>query len=68
MDFSLNETQLMLADSIEKFIARDYDFETRQKHAGSDSGYSSDVWQMFAELGWTIGSLSLNGIPDSLFR
>ena len=53
MDLSLNEVQLMLADSIEKFIANDYDFEARQKHSGSELGYSNDVWQTFAELGWT---------------
>jgi alkylation response protein AidB-like acyl-CoA dehydrogenase len=53
MDFELNEIQMMLADSIEKFIVNDYDFETRQKYAGSELGYSKDVWQTFAELGWT---------------
>ncbi len=53
MDFSLDEVQSMLADSIDKFIANDYDFETRQQYAGSDHGYSSDVWQTFVELGWT---------------
>jgi len=53
MDLSLNEVQLMLADSIEKFIANDYDFETRQKYSGSELGYSKDVWNTFAELGWT---------------
>ena len=53
MDFSLNEIQTMLADSIEKFIENDYDFESRQKYSGSDAGYSTDVWQTFAELGWT---------------
>ncbi len=53
MDFSLNEVQQMLADSIDKFIANDYDFDTRQKYAGSDKGFSPEVWQTFAELGWT---------------
>ncbi len=53
MDFSFNEIQAMLDDSIEKFIANDYDFETRQKYAASDKGYSPEVWQTFAELGWT---------------
>ncbi len=53
MDFSLNEIQTMLADSIEKFIENDYDFESRQKYSGSDAGYSAEVWQTFAELGWT---------------
>ena len=53
MDLSLNEVQLMLADSIEKFVTNDYDFDTRQKHSGSALGYSDEVWQTFAELGWT---------------
>lgn len=53
MDFSLNDVQLMLRDSIEKFLANDYDFETRQAYAGSELGYSAEVWQTFAELGWT---------------
>ena len=53
MDFSFNEIQAMLDDSVEKFIANDYDFETRQKFAASDKGYSPEVWQTFAELGWT---------------
>ena len=53
MDLELNEIQAMLADSIEKFIVNDYDFETRQKYASNEPGYSKDVWQTFAELGWT---------------
>ena len=53
MDFELNEIQAMLADSIEKFIVNDYDFETRQKNASSEPGYSKEVWQIFADLGWT---------------
>ncbi len=53
MNFSLNEEQIMLQDSIEKFIDNDYDFETRQEIAASDTGFSPDVWRIFAELGWT---------------
>jgi len=53
MNFSLNEVQSMLADSIEKFIANDYDFETRQEHAASKLGYSRETWRTFADLGWT---------------
>jgi alkylation response protein AidB-like acyl-CoA dehydrogenase len=52
MDFSLNEVQMMLADSIEKFIENDYDFDSRQLYAASDIGYSKEIWQTFAELGW----------------
>ncbi|MGB5511561.1 MAG: acyl-CoA dehydrogenase [Woeseiaceae bacterium] len=53
MDFSLNEVQEMLADSIDKFIDNEYDFDARQAYAASESGYSADVWAKFAELGWT---------------
>ncbi len=53
MNFSLNEVQTMLADSIDKFITNDYDFETRQGHAASEIGYSKETWRMFAEFGWT---------------
>ena len=53
MDFSLSEVQMMLNDSVEKFISNDYDFESRQKYASSVLGYSEKVWQTFAELGWT---------------
>jgi len=53
MDFSLTEEQTMLADSIARFIDADYDFDSRQKIAGSGIGYSQDMWNTFVELGWT---------------
>ncbi len=53
MEFSYTDVQSMLQESIEKFIANDYDFERRQQYAGSDLGHSPEVWSMFAELGWT---------------
>ncbi len=53
MDFSLSEIQAMLADSVDKFINNEYDFDTRQAYAESDKGFSDDVWTTFAELGWT---------------
>ena len=53
MDFSFDDIQTMLADSIGKFIDNDYDFETRQANAGSKTGYDPAVWRTFAELGWT---------------
>lgn len=53
MEFSFTDVQSMLQESIEKFIANDYDFERRQEYAASDLGYSPEVWTMFAELGWT---------------
>jgi len=53
MDFSLTEEQTMLADSVSRFIANDYDFESRMKIAESDDNFSAEKWQTFAELGWT---------------
>lgn len=53
MDFSVTEEQSMLADSVAKFMANDYDFESRQKIAESATGYSLELWQTYAELGWT---------------
>lgn len=53
MDFSLTEEQVMLADSIVRFIDTDYDFEVRQKNAATERGFSDEMWRTFAELGWT---------------
>ena len=53
MDFSISEEQSMLADSVSKFIDNDYDFERRQQITESDGGYSPELWQTYAELGWT---------------
>jgi len=53
MDFSISEEQSMLADSVSKFMDNDYDFERRQNIAESDDGFSKELWQTYAELGWT---------------
>ncbi|MAJ56083.1 MAG: pimeloyl-CoA dehydrogenase small subunit, partial [Gammaproteobacteria bacterium TMED107] len=52
MDFSYTEVQQMLQDSVQKFVLKSYDFDTRNKIIGSEAGYSADNWQLFAELGW----------------
>ena len=53
MDFSLSDEQAMLADSIRRFIDSDYPFETRQKIAAHERGFSDEMWRTFADLGWT---------------
>ena len=53
MNFSISEEQSMLEESVARFIDNDYDFETRQKYAESEAGFSSELWQTYAELGWT---------------
>lgn len=52
MDLSYTEEQVMLRDSITKFIEDNYDISQRKKLAESDEGFSRDNWKQFAELGW----------------
>lgn len=52
MDFSYSDVQQMLQDSVQKFVSKSYDFDTRTKIVASEEGYSKENWQLFAELGW----------------
>jgi alkylation response protein AidB-like acyl-CoA dehydrogenase len=52
MDFSLNDEQKMLQDSVARFISGDYGYEQRQKNRHKEPGYSPAHWATFAELGW----------------
>lgn len=42
----------MLQESVQKFVQKSYDFDTRNKILASAKGYSEDNWKLFAELGW----------------
>jgi len=52
MNFDFSEEQVMLRDSVARFIQDDYSFDARRKIAASDTGMSTEHWQTFAELGW----------------
>jgi len=52
MDFSLSDEQVLLRDSVQRFIQNDYGFDIRQKILDSEEGFSRQVWQSFADLGW----------------
>ena len=52
MDFSLNEEQTLLRDSVAKYLANDYAFEQRRAVSDLEHGFSPDHWANFAELGW----------------
>ena len=52
MNFDFTEEQIMLRDSVERYMREDYDFESRRAIADSDLGMSNENWQTFAELGW----------------
>jgi alkylation response protein AidB-like acyl-CoA dehydrogenase len=56
MNFEHSEERRMLADTLNRYIAEQYPFETRDRIAKSELGYSQEQWQQFAELG-AIGAL-----------
>lgn len=56
MNFDYNEEQQLLADSVRRFLQKDYEFEARKKIVAA--GHSEKVWGAFAEMG-------LTGIPFS---
>ena len=58
MNFDYNEEQQLLADSVKRFIGKDYDFESRKKLVNSANGYSDSVWATLAQMG-------LLGLPVS---
>ena len=54
MNFSLNEEQQMLADTVARFVQTAYDFETRRKRlaaAPKGNGYSEALWSQLADMG-----------------
>jgi alkylation response protein AidB-like acyl-CoA dehydrogenase len=58
MNFDYNEEQQLLADSVRRYLAKDYDFEKRKKIVASREGWSAEVWSQLAEMG-------LMGLPIS---
>src|SRR5256885_2150076 len=51
MNFDYNEEQQLLADSVRRFLAKDYGFEARRQIVASREGCSASVWETFAGLG-----------------
>ncbi len=51
MNFDYNEEQQLLADSVRRFLQKDYDFEARRKILAAPEGCSERVWSTFAEMG-----------------
>ncbi len=58
MNFDYNEEQQLLADSVRRFLQKDYDFEARKKIVASPEGWSPQAWRTLAEMG-------LTGLPFS---
>jgi len=53
MNFDYNEEQQLLADSVRRFLQKDYDFEARKKIVASKEGWSPRAWSTLAEMGLT---------------
>jgi alkylation response protein AidB-like acyl-CoA dehydrogenase len=51
MNFDYNEEQQLLADSVRRFLGKDYDFESRKKIVHSAEGWSPKIWATLAEMG-----------------
>ncbi|HKU46282.1 MAG TPA: acyl-CoA dehydrogenase [Burkholderiales bacterium] len=51
MNFDYDEQQQLLADSVRRYLQKDYDFEKRK--ASVDKGCNDRVWSTFAEMGLT---------------
>ena len=51
MNFEYSDEQQQLADSVRKYLANDYSFDTRKATVHSASGCSDAVWATLAEMG-----------------
>src|SRR5258708_2234374 len=51
MDFSFNDEQKLLQESLEKFIQGEYSFEKRRAYTALPQGYSPEVWRQLADMG-----------------
>ncbi len=51
MDFDLSEEQSLLKDQLERLLKDRYGFEQRRSVLASAEGYSSEIWQVLAEMG-----------------
>jgi alkylation response protein AidB-like acyl-CoA dehydrogenase len=51
VDFNYSEEQQLLADTLDRFVAQNYELEARRKTAESPTGFSAAHWQTYAEMG-----------------
>ncbi len=51
MDFMFTDEQQMLRDGVSRYLANDYDFDSRRTLVQSDKAWSPEVWSQFGEFG-----------------
>ena len=53
MDFDFTSEQTQLADTVRRFVEKDYGFETRKHIVATQAGTSDAVWKQLVDLGLT---------------
>jgi alkylation response protein AidB-like acyl-CoA dehydrogenase len=68
MDFGLNEQQIMLQTSAREFVNTEYSDKILKEMANDPRGYTPELWNKMAELGWMALSIpeAYGGIGDFL--
>ncbi|NRF72002.1 acyl-CoA dehydrogenase family protein [Aquincola sp. S2] len=51
MDFSLDDDQRLLQDTVQRLVAKDYRFEQRRAYAAEPEGFSRALWAQAADIG-----------------
>ena len=51
MNFDLSEEQQLLADTLKRYLTKEYTIDARAKIVASPGGFSETVWAAFAEMG-----------------
>ena len=52
MNFEYSEEQILLKESVARWVQDNYSFDQRHVFAQSEQGFGRDNWSTFAELGW----------------
>lgn len=52
MDFTFSEEQLLLRDSVDKYVREHGGVERHRVLCTTELGFDANAWQQFAELGW----------------
>ena len=69
MDFAIGEDRQMLADTMSRFLAKNFDWEKRLKVIETEHGFDRAMWSELAELG-VLGALfpeDVGGFGGSVF-
>lgn len=52
MDLQLSQEQRILKETVEKFLAANYDYRRFRAISESEPGYAKEIWAEFAHMGW----------------